>query len=77
MRATANSSACIQPTRKATRHVVKLPKRTPLGNRSPVKPNGRQGVSMEACRLGIDTFDVPLLSEWVQHIGVCHGLQNR
>lgn len=27
-----------------TRHVGKLPKRIPTGNRSPVKPNGRQGV---------------------------------
>ena len=32
-------------------HVDKLPKRTPLGNRSPVKPNGRQGVCMESMSL--------------------------
>ena len=31
--------------------VVKLPKRTPLGNRSPVKPNGRRGVCMESMSL--------------------------
>src|SRR5699024_10593692 len=30
-----------------------------------------KGFARKACRLGIDTFDVPLLSKWVQHIGEC------
>src|SRR5699024_9572425 len=35
-----------------------------------------KGFAWEACRLGIDTFDVPLLSKWVQHIGVCGRTPN-
>ena len=35
-----------------------------------------KGFAWKACHLGIDTFDAPLLSEWVQHIGVCGRTPN-
>ena len=35
-----------------------------------------KGFGWKACRLGIDTFDAPLLSKWVQHIGACGRTPN-
>ena len=35
-----------------------------------------KGFARKACHLGIDAFDAPLLSKWVQHIGECGRIPN-